>query len=217
MKVFEIPESLLTYLALAHDGISINENDSFLNYQENISIPIEPKLKVHSNEGNLIKCVTCQVEAEDKIHFKSDFHRYNLKRRVNDEPPISEDAFETLEEISSIDASSDDESEANYKMIKSKRGSPFIHFLIKSSPDPEEEILVYKQVLASKPKDDVNYMSLLHDIQLKAQGESWTLIMMASGHFSAAVIDLISSKVTGNEYLIHNLAFNAQNLSQIHY
>ena len=43
-------------------------------------------------------CVTCEYACEDvndqAQHYKSDWHRYNLRRRVRDMPSISLEDFE---------------------------------------------------------------------------------------------------------------------------
>ena len=44
-----------------------------------------------------LTCITCSVafrEATDqRDHYKTDWHRYNLKRKVAEMPPVSEKAF----------------------------------------------------------------------------------------------------------------------------
>ena len=64
-------------------------------------------------------CSTCGVKFEDlaeqRQHFKMDWHRYNLRQRLDGESSISEDAFERLiedlEDNLSLSASSDNESD----------------------------------------------------------------------------------------------------------
>ncbi|KXZ56307.1 hypothetical protein GPECTOR_1g270 [Gonium pectorale] len=50
-------------------------------------------------------CLTCGIgvngpgfanAAEQRQHFKTDWHRYNVKRRLAKQPPVSEDAFEKV-------------------------------------------------------------------------------------------------------------------------
>ena len=46
-------------------------------------------------------CSNCQIrleEEETKEHYKSDFHRYNIKRRLANLPPMSETAFQDKKE-----------------------------------------------------------------------------------------------------------------------
>ena len=189
-SLFTLEDSLLELL-IVHDH-QISSTD--LHISSSPASQLVDKSGKHT-AGTASSCVACQIEVEDKNHFKSDFHRYNLKRRINSQSPITEDAFEELEEVSSIEASSgEDEDSSVSHPSKLKEGSPFAHFHIKGSI-PQEELLVYKQVLSSKTKDDVDWLSILKGLQLRNRKDSWTLVMMASGHFSAAVIDLTSFKV----------------------
>jgi hypothetical protein len=127
--------------------------------------------------------------AKEEHHFKSDFHRFNLRRKLKGLHILSEEQFDELEEISSIEASSDEEEEIK----KPKEGSPFVHFTISNE---EKELLVYKQVLSrrSTGKEAIDYLSLLSNIQIGTHQKSWILLMLSSGHFSGAVIDLTSGK-----------------------
>lgn len=37
-----------------------------------------------------------ETGAEQRTHFRSDWHRFNMKRKLNGSPPLEEGAFETL-------------------------------------------------------------------------------------------------------------------------
>ncbi|KAI9293190.1 hypothetical protein K502DRAFT_294161 [Neoconidiobolus thromboides FSU 785] len=62
-----------------------------------------------SPHGALFTCLTCQVAFHDadrqRSHYHSDWHRYNLKRKVAELPPVSADAFATkvLEKKNQLD------------------------------------------------------------------------------------------------------------------
>ena len=47
--------------------------------------------------GNIFTCVSCEVgfnnSDEQRAHYKSDWHRYNLKRKVADLPAVSAQDF----------------------------------------------------------------------------------------------------------------------------
>ena len=52
----------------------------------------------NDNESNFRHtCVTCRVmfstSEGHREHFKSDWHRYNIKRKIVDFPPLSAEAF----------------------------------------------------------------------------------------------------------------------------
>lgn len=48
--------------------------------------------------SGLYTCLACQVAFESaegqRIHYRSDWHRYNLKRKVADLPPVSREQFQ---------------------------------------------------------------------------------------------------------------------------
>ena len=49
-------------------------------------------------EGVVAECNTCHVIFEDRVeqvsHYKVDWHRYNLKRRLKGLPPVTQTTFE---------------------------------------------------------------------------------------------------------------------------
>ena len=51
-----------------------------------------------ANKGNNLTCITCRQlfsNAHDqKEHFKGDLHRFNLRRKVVNLPPVSQKVFE---------------------------------------------------------------------------------------------------------------------------
>lgn len=55
-------------------------------------------MEVHSPDNNELKCPTCLQNfatlESHKLHYKSDFHRYNLKRKMVKLAPISEEQFQ---------------------------------------------------------------------------------------------------------------------------
>lgn len=52
----------------------------------------------HTKKLKGLFCSTCEIEFQDsrshQAHYKSELHKYNLKRRIVDLPPISLDFFE---------------------------------------------------------------------------------------------------------------------------
>ncbi|KAJ3337794.1 hypothetical protein HDU91_001374, partial [Kappamyces sp. JEL0680] len=154
----------------------------------------KPLAMVPSASDGELGCTSCLLQTTERSHFKTDFHRFNLNRKLKGLAPLSEDAFDELEELSSIEASSDDDSEA--EQGSSREGSPFVHFLLPAAGGGDDkELLVYKQVLLAKSKDQADYLDLLKNLSL-APGvqKTWTLILISSGHFSAAVVDVATAK-----------------------
>lgn len=83
--VFKIPNKLL-------DSIE---------YEQDV---IEEEEEIKIEEGG-IPCTTCLISTT-KSHFKSDLHLYNLKRKVKQLKPLTEDEFDDKSDISSIDEES---------------------------------------------------------------------------------------------------------------
>ena len=52
---------------------------------------------VSHRTGNMFTCISCRVAFEDaseqRTHFSTDWHRYNMKRRVANLPPVPATAF----------------------------------------------------------------------------------------------------------------------------
>ena len=52
----------------------------------------------HSSNSSLFTCITCRVAFRDasiqRAHYKTDWHRYNLKRKVAELPPVSAETFQ---------------------------------------------------------------------------------------------------------------------------
>jgi hypothetical protein len=123
-------------------------------------------------DGGLF-CSTCNHETV-REHFRSDWHRYNLKRKLKSLDSIDEMEFEEMLEISSI------ESEEEEELSFPNTGTPFVHFNL----DTKEEFLVYKQVLS--PDRNADWTQELQKLQ---RSQIWTLLLLASGHFAGMVID----------------------------
>ncbi|KAI8910254.1 hypothetical protein EDD86DRAFT_189801 [Gorgonomyces haynaldii] len=123
-----------------------------------------------------------------RAHFKTDWHRYNIKRKLQNKGPLTEDAFEDQEEVSSIDGSESEEETVS--TIKTK-GSPFVKFQYQYQ-QKQMELLVYKQVLDLKANDESAW---IHSLKERQKPQTWTLLMLASGHFSGAIFDSTNGKM----------------------
>ncbi|XP_076439741.1 tRNA endonuclease ANKZF1-like isoform X2 [Babylonia areolata] len=171
-----------------------------------------------------MSCTCCSVvfthRTEQKAHFKSDWHRYNLKQQLRGKACISEDQFEAMTgEVSSISGSddtstssadeengakptaisarlkrlqvcdntdmTDSEGEDNSAIMAATRKHPKV-FLRNGSG---QLISMYRCVLYHK-KSSPNTPAEL--VSLAEQAKTYTrvaMVMLAGGHFSAAVFD----------------------------
>ncbi|CEP62824.1 Vms1p LALA0_S06e04676g [Lachancea lanzarotensis] len=113
LYVFQLPEDILNSLQLMVFDSSVAEVEP-----DKPSNFVETKRESPKEEqGVLGRCGTCEIESkpDGKEHYKTDFHRFNLKRKLNDFEPISLSEFEKLvenddvESLSGSDSNSDSE------------------------------------------------------------------------------------------------------------
>lgn len=100
--------------------------------------------------GDELHCRTCLVsftEEEDyRAHYKDDWHRYNLKQKLNGRPPLSQEKFVEMEDgISSI-SGSDSEDEDDLQALKSSVGSPKVCFQNENG----KQMAIYRVLLLPK-------------------------------------------------------------------
>ncbi|KAI8901139.1 hypothetical protein BC833DRAFT_579122 [Globomyces pollinis-pini] len=145
----------------------------------------EPILK----PTQIVHCNLCKIKETQRYHFSTDWHHYNAKRILKSLTPISLQEFEDKEDLSSIEGSEDEEVEVE------NNGSPFAKFQLNNEKYAGKELCVYKQVLSPKTRLKVNWNDKLLDLQIKSSDiKTWTLFMLASGHFSGAVINCNTGK-----------------------
>ncbi|KAI9104463.1 hypothetical protein DFS34DRAFT_641866 [Phlyctochytrium arcticum] len=135
-------------------------------------------------------------------HYKTDWHRYNLQRKLQSKPPISEEEFDELTEVSSIEGSDDDTDEEDSAVGTAGRlpevsGSPFV--LLPLADDQEKALMLYKQLFTGNKRDAefLRDASALTERLRQLQGTKpvkWTLLMLAAGHFAGTVIDCRTGK-----------------------
>ncbi|KAI0334515.1 hypothetical protein GY45DRAFT_1343264 [Cubamyces sp. BRFM 1775] len=150
------------------------------------------------------------VDVEDqRAHFRSDWHRHNVKVRLNGGEPVSEARFAQLvdgleDSISGSASSSEgesDESDAVSALVQKTRKltrpsspddnittslpqTPLVWF---HSP-PSTQIGVYKTVF-SKATAPSDYLAELKEMQRGGeQGRTWAMFMTAGGHFAGAIV-----------------------------
>ncbi|KAI0629166.1 hypothetical protein C8Q77DRAFT_1076201 [Trametes polyzona] len=151
------------------------------------------------------------VDVDDqRAHFRSDWHRYNVKVRLNGGEPVSETRFSQLvdgleDSISGSASSSEGESDDSDDAV-----SALVHKTRKlarpSSPDdagalslpqtplvwfhspPATQIGVYKNIF-STTTSPADYLNELKEMQHGGEhGRTWALFMTAGGHFAGAIV-----------------------------
>lgn len=125
LYLYDLPEKILGSLELIYF-------DSSTTAVPSQSVPPTPKQVVEVNTNakedkpihNVNVCSVCKLQFdlkasqnEKRDHYRSDYHRLNLKRSISNLPPLSESEFdrlieeESIESISGSDDSSESESE----------------------------------------------------------------------------------------------------------
>ncbi|KAK4937417.1 hypothetical protein LTR10_021954 [Elasticomyces elasticus] len=91
LYVYDLPPELLFTLSLAGGDQHKTEDD------ENKNIPIERQVPNEDGVATSVSCSLCKVSfnnvQDQRQHVKSDFHRYNLKLSIKQQPPIDEATF----------------------------------------------------------------------------------------------------------------------------
>ncbi|THH28572.1 hypothetical protein EUX98_g5608 [Antrodiella citrinella] len=143
-----------------------------------------------------------------RIHFRSDWHRYNVKMRLNGSQTVSEAQFSNLvdqldDSISGSESTSDgesDESDAVANLVDKTRK-------LGRSPSPDEQRSTGPQTALawfhSPPSTQIGIYKALFPVGLPVSlyldeirsmqqgtpnGRTWALFMTAGGHFAGAIV-----------------------------
>lgn len=134
-------------------------------------------------------CLTCALQFatfhEQRIHFKTDWHKYNAQRKVHGRPTITEDDFDGLSDLGSVGSlsgseagSDDDEPGANHVL-------------------PQPAVQHAEKLEFRHPSGDGTFIvlykaSLPDSATLPSLGErgAWGVVMTGGGHFCAAMWDV---------------------------
>lgn len=178
-----------------------------------------------TSEGAGMTCLACGIGGagqegfssaeEQRIHFKTDWHRCNVKRKLNKLQPLSEADFEAVVmrsndganedwEVGSLSGSETDSVESMDEKLQddptetSAVSGPY--FTVRSNQDGI--LAVWKCILGpdrskkSQPDElsftDSNCMSTLKT--LLSNQSRWAIILSRGGHFAAAIYDIIPPK-----------------------
>ncbi|KAF9477764.1 hypothetical protein BDN70DRAFT_91870 [Pholiota conissans] len=159
-------------------------------------------------------CAICQGIVfldvdEQRAHFRSDWHRYNVKTKLSGGQPLAEAAFtnllEGLNDSLSGSASSDEEEEedsdaVNTLVNKTKRlntrssspessstKAPVTALTWFHSP-PSTQLGIYRSILPLKTSPDAYLQEILRLQEPVSEGRTWALFMIAGGHFAGAIV-----------------------------
>lgn len=142
-------------------------------------------------------CTTCGLTFDDfeqqRMHFRSDWHKHNVQRDARGRAPLSEDEFDRLSDLGShsslsgTDEASDDENDEtgdsaqrNGNDADSSAPVRLAERIEYRNPGQSDSFIV---VYTASLPDQATLASLAH------RG-SWVVIMTGSGHFCAALWDV---------------------------
>jgi len=149
-------------------------------------------------------CSYCQVQFENvddqRLHYKLDWHRYNLKQSLAGKSAISEDQFDKIledlekdedNEISGSEDEDDDEDEKSLNYILSRDPKVFLN------SNEDKIISIFKCILLDpKQKEFPSEPEFLQIIQNTPNRLTWAIMMLGGGHFAGAIF-------RGKEVLVH--------------
>ncbi|KAL5492349.1 hypothetical protein ACEPAI_3796 [Sanghuangporus weigelae] len=172
-----------------------------------------------SRSCNICLGVTFADVDDQRAHFRSDWHRYNVKAKLSNGKVITETEFVSLLEgledsLSGSESSSDsDEDVSNSDAVqallskarlKSRSPSPTAIMNIPHSAltwfhsPPSTQIGIYRTVFSQSSASNAQ-LSELREMQTPLpEGRKWAMFMVAGGHFAGLVVR-VSRPSGGNE------------------
>lgn len=227
LYVYKLSQRVVDSLELLYfDSLTIELVPSELPITAQALKANEEKLQLKEiKESQLKGCKTCQWEEEDletvRDHFKSDFHRFNMKRMMNSLPPVSEPEFEKLiedlDESISGSESTDSEDQEPLQTIYEKSTQSLADISLEdqgtiSYMNTKSPFILFKSGLLPSSscfgifKSQFNFEATKLDPlqQLKSwnatdQSTKYSaLLMIGGGHFAGAIISHKPKNVKGN-------------------
>ncbi|KAH6916144.1 cytoplasmic protein [Coprinopsis sp. MPI-PUGE-AT-0042] len=199
--VFSLPSELLD---------NLTPRNLFSQVEESRAPSPEPIIAASGQRAcNVCLGVSFRDVDEQRAHFKSDWHRYNVKTRLNGSKPVSEAEFNQLVEGLQVDDSlsgsassseDDDDSDAVNTLVSktrkldtrspspdAKRQAPQTALAWFHTP-PSTQLGIYKAIFPLKTETS-NWVEEVRDLQLPREGgRTWAMFMVAGGHFAGAVV-----------------------------
>jgi len=163
--------------------------------------PAPPKTEDHVISNSTI-CGTCQLKFEDvasqRAHFRTDFHRLNLKLKIAGKPPISEDQAadlllgenDDMESLSGSDTESESEDDSLYseqQLHPIDRASGLAAVAAHQSmyvglKMPDGSVAWGPKATVLDAKQDTL------DIASLQKSDVWVVLLHGAGHFSGLVV-----------------------------
>ncbi|KAJ3107563.1 hypothetical protein HDU97_003868 [Phlyctochytrium planicorne] len=145
-SVFGLPSNILDQ---AKKSVQSSLPQPDLAIQTTPSVPSSPIPPRNTIETSGPTCITCNSTFttidEQRLHFRSDWHRYNLGRVSGGKPTVTEVEFDALEELSSIEGSEDEDEEDDKEEVEEEEfggahGTPFLFFRLDEDEGKKENV-----------------------------------------------------------------------------
>ncbi|KAL1710752.1 hypothetical protein EV121DRAFT_285179 [Schizophyllum commune] len=151
---------------------------------------------------------------DQRAHFRSDWHRYNVKARLNGSKAVSETEFASMldrleDSLSGSESSSDGEGSESDAVNTLVNRTKRLHTRPDSPSDdtptaprqaitwfhspPSTQIGVYRAIFTAKDDTPSAQLDELKELQVSPpEGRRWAMFMVAGGHFAAAIVRVSS-------------------------
>ncbi|XP_013399111.1 ankyrin repeat and zinc finger domain-containing protein 1-like isoform X2 [Lingula anatina] len=194
-------EVLLEGLKLAGTQGEFNLEEQGENTRDDADINADNVFTVSEKMQCSMCSVTFAGRSEQKEHYKSDWHRFNLKQRLKDLPAITEDTFEEITgDISSLSASSGDSSDEDISISlppKSEESIAETEDDIQDRRHPkvffqnanQELLSLYRCVLHGKQAPVASSSEYVPAALKLRDQKMWAMFMTGGGHFAGAIFN----------------------------
>jgi len=157
-------------------------------------------------ESVAMQCSYCQARfqsvEEQRLHYKLDWHRYNLKQSLSGRPSVTEERFEKVldelenDEDNEISGSGEDSDEAEKESDTEDAmpGNPRLIFVT----GPGKLVALHKALLldSRRSRSEAGSEELAARVRSLPATTRWAVLMLGGGHFAGAVFH-------GREAVLH--------------
>ncbi|KAF3935989.1 hypothetical protein ABW20_dc0105292 [Dactylellina cionopaga] len=223
LYAFDLPRDLLSSLTVKGSGQDLapiaepQDNDTSTSDVE----PRESSKEPDPTAG--MSCTLCGVKSktvqDQRSHARSDVHRFNMKRKIRKQPPVSELEFEKMiegldESLSGSESSSSEDEQSSDPLANLLRKKatlkaaeeytdevarkPRLPIIWLSSPllPPSTYLGIYRAIIPNYTEES-DVTQILPPLQSKPSGSLPTvadphifLCMLGGGHFAAMIVSL---------------------------
>jgi len=193
--------SLSKYTLLDNNVVAVTSEDSS---------PVEEGTSTRQSAGRVVgleekqkTCLTCGIASfvdivDQREHFKTDWHRYNVKLRVQNKPRVSEEEFTAMverdeDDVASISGSdSDEEYDGDIEGVSGRNKAfratlaPYYVLRVQGIEDGEQVVGVWKCLVDGENASDVFHKV----VGMKDKLHRWAVVMFQGGHFAACVYEI---------------------------